>query len=220
MLQDSTSASFGATLATQFSDQACAELTSRQGRFVEECEIMASVHSRYVPAIYDQGQVTVKENDAQSSVVSENWPYCIMEWIDGPRLEDFLTGPEGPWPRKNEDADGPQRGFDQLPAEWQKLLLDVFTEIARGLRDAHGQGIVHLDVTSRNVLMKGGRDVKLIDWGLARQFSPECHGQAGMAAKGAGSPDYMAPEQVRGSGGRQLAFPPTCTHLEVSATSY
>ena len=58
-------------------------------------------------------------------------------------------------------------------AAWQTRSLELFTEIARGLRDAHGQGVAHLDVTPRNILLKDDSEVKLIDWGLARRIDQD-----------------------------------------------
>jgi tetratricopeptide (TPR) repeat protein len=81
-------------------------------------------------------------------------------------------------------------------AAWQTRSLELFTEIARGLRDAHGQGVAHLDVTPRNILLKDDSEVKLIDWGLARRIDQDQDRSGRESTRRAGSPDYMAPEQV------------------------
>lgn len=68
----------------------------------------------------------------------------------------------------------------------------VGVEVARALDYAHRRGgIVHRDVTPRNVLIDDEGAVRLIDFGIARPV-------AAGAAEVFGSPGHMPPEQVRG----------------------
>ena len=102
-------------------------------------------------------------------------PFLAMELIDGPTLSQVLK-------------DGP------LP---YGLVSRVGLQIARALACAGRFDIVHGDVKPSNVLLAGppgdrARQVKLSDFGLARR--------AGGAASAAleGTPNYLAPEVVRG----------------------
>jgi serine/threonine-protein kinase len=76
-------------------------------------------------------------------------------------------------------------------AEARSILGDV----ASGVCAAHAAGIVHRDLKPQNVLISAGRHVKVIDFGLAKTSYA-----TGMTATGIimGTPEYMAPEQVRG----------------------
>ena len=109
-------------------------------------------------------------------VTSDGRPYYAMELLDGNSLEDLILL-EGPLP--------PMRA---VRIAWQ---------VASALAEAHGHGIVHRDVKPQNIILTKilrERDfVKLIDFGLAVLESG-----AGAAEPYAGTPAYMAPEQVRG----------------------
>jgi serine/threonine-protein kinase len=71
----------------------------------------------------------------------------------------------------------------------------VIGQIADGLAAAHAAGVVHRDLKPSNVLLDGEKRVKVIDFGLAKASF-----LAGMTATGLilGTPEYMAPEQVKG----------------------
>jgi serine/threonine-protein kinase len=69
------------------------------------------------------------------------------------------------------------------------------SEICDGLTAAHAQGVIHRDLKPANVIITPDQRVKIIDFGLARVANLE-----GMTATGMllGTPEYMAPEQIKG----------------------
>lgn len=73
----------------------------------------------------------------------------------------------------------------------------VLIQLASALSYAHREGIVHRDVKPSNVFVGPDGTVKLMDFGLAldSRIDPEEGEEAGTAA---GTPMYMAPEQIGG----------------------
>jgi serine/threonine-protein kinase len=71
----------------------------------------------------------------------------------------------------------------------------LLAQICDGLGAAHAAGVIHRDLKPGNILIDVEKRVKVIDFGLAKASF-----LAGMTATGLilGTPEYMAPEQVRG----------------------
>jgi tetratricopeptide (TPR) repeat protein/predicted Ser/Thr protein kinase len=101
----------------------------------------------------------------------EGKPYLAMEYVKGQTLDEWRRAPGGRRPRE---------------------ILEVMAAVARGLEAAHAAGIVHRDVKPHNVLVAEGR-VLVTDFGL----SVRARAGAG-APEIAGTPLYMAPEQIAG----------------------
>ena len=101
------------------------------------------------------------------SGVHQGTPYLIMELLRGETLAARLR--RGPL------------------APDQALRIAV--EVARGLEAAHAAGVLHRDLKPGNVFLTEQDSVKLVDFGLASIM--------GRAALTAGTPAYMAPEQLR-----------------------
>jgi tRNA A-37 threonylcarbamoyl transferase component Bud32 len=79
-------------------------------------------------------------------------------------------------------------------------LVKMLTDLTAGLAAIHAAGIVHRDFKSENVLLVpddvGGERAVIMDFGLARGLGDNRRRASSTAA--AGTPDYMAPEQVEG----------------------
>src|SRR5262249_37181620 len=76
------------------------------------------------------------------------------------------------------------------------LAADYIHQAAQALQHAHVKGVVHRDLKPSNLLLTPGRQIKILDLGLARCVQAEI-GEAGLTREGTGlgTPDYMAPEQ-------------------------
>ncbi len=82
------------------------------------------------------------------------------------------------------------------------FALDVALQVAEALHYMHEQGIIHCDIKSENIFLcrqtgegRKRTEVKLIDFGLSRT---EALGAKLAQSEVAGTPEYMAPEQIRG----------------------
>lgn len=109
-----------------------------------------------------------------------NNTHCmIMEFVHGPDLESVIKD-KGPLP------------FDDVHF--------VMTEVAKALREAHGQDVLHRDVKPSNVMIQRGNRVMLSDFGLARRM---VDGRLTQRDAVAGTPCFMSPEQI---GNKDVGF--------------
>ena len=110
--------------------------------------------------------------------------FIAMELIRGVNLEQFC-----------------QQLADKNRTLPRELAVFITSRVARGLAYAHAKcdrdgkplGIVHRDVSFKNILIAFEGDVKLTDFGIAkaRGFLTDQEGEVV-----AGKPDYMSPEQA------------------------
>ena len=84
-------------------------------------------------------------------IFSENGTaYYVMEYIDGGSLEDLIS----------------RRGrLTKVEA------YDIITQLANALGYVHSRNRLHLDVKPGNVLMRGGKEVVLIDFGISKYYN-------------------------------------------------
>jgi serine/threonine-protein kinase len=69
-------------------------------------------------------------------------------------------------------------------------VLLVFRMVANGLQAMHQQGYVHCDIKPNNILMSESGSIKIIDLGQSCKIGT-------VKPRIQGTPDYIAPEQVR-----------------------
>jgi eukaryotic-like serine/threonine-protein kinase len=81
-----------------------------------------------------------------------------------------------------------------------KRALDIATQIASALVYLHSRGIVHRDLKPDNVMLTADGQIKLLDFGIAMDEAARRLTWFGLTPP-VGTPDYMAPEQVRGKRG-------------------
>lgn len=106
--------------------------------------------------------------------LSDQGVYIAMEPLRGMDLRKLL-----------------QQGWHPTPFEAANLVRRV----ADALAYAHGKGVVHCDVKPANIFMVDRKQPKVLDFGIARQARRDGTSAGGPTA---GSPYYLAPEQIRG----------------------
>ncbi|ELP90674.1 serine/threonine protein kinase PAK, putative [Entamoeba invadens IP1] len=102
------------------------------------------------------------------SYLDDGYLWVVMEYMNGGCLTDLLN----------------EYKYGLSLNEWQVAF--VFKEMVMGLAYLHGNGVIHRDIKSDNVLISKNGDVKLADFGFALK-AQTCRGMVG-------SPYWMAPE--------------------------
>jgi len=137
--------------------------------FLREARVATNLSHKNIVTVFDVGR-------------DEEGLFLAMDYVDGPDLAAAL-----------ERAVAREKSFDPL------LAAHIGSEVAAGLDYAHRQcdekgatlGLVHRDVTPRNILLSLDGEVKVTDFGVA------VLGSEG-SDKRRGTLQYMSPEQARG----------------------
>jgi tetratricopeptide (TPR) repeat protein/predicted Ser/Thr protein kinase len=113
----------------------------------------------------------------------EGHPFIVMELVSGEDLFHVLR--RGPMPLAQS--------------------LRIVEEVAEALGEAHRQGIAHRDIKPSNIVLSERGEVKVLDFGLAKQMQEAPPSQdastlltsATMEGTLLGTPQYMSPEQAK-----------------------
>jgi serine/threonine protein kinase len=104
--------------------------------------------------------------------------YMVMEWCEGRLLRQIIS--EG-----------------RIPHE---RAIRIAVSILEALEYIHANGVVHRDLKPENIMVDDQDNIKLIDFGIASDSAARRLTYANFTAT-LGTPDYIAPEQVKGKRG-------------------
>jgi serine/threonine protein kinase len=90
------------------------------------------------------------------------------------------------------DADNLLKHLDRRQSFEEPFALTVVRQVLRGLRAAHDLGIIHRDIKPENILLNKDNIAFITDFGIATSAT-----LVRRRKELAGTPDYMAPEQLR-----------------------
>jgi len=160
----------GRAVALKFLPEAFVADAERMARFTREAQMLASLNHPNIAGIY-----SVEEAPGEGSDVPRR--FLVMELVEGETLQDRI---------------------DRGPLELSEAL-QITLQIATGLEEAHERGIIHRDLKPANIKWTPAKQVKILDFGLAKAFDPDS--QTGSMPSGPGG------------SGQRLALSPTMTGM-------
>jgi serine/threonine-protein kinase len=123
--------------------------------------------------------VQLHHSSVQRLLSDASKPYMVLQYVEGDSLRKYIR------------AHGP------LPVQ---QALGIGIQLAEALEYVHGQGVVHRDLKPDNVVIGPDGNVTLMDFGIALRLASRRLTFSHLS-NAVGTPDYMAPEQVRGERG-------------------
>ena len=106
-------------------------------------------------------------------------PYLVMELLEGQTLERLM------------------HEINPLP---ERDALAIVSQVCEALSYLHAQGVVHRDLKPQNIMLCNDGSLRIMDFGIAKAASGRRITFGGFSPT-MGTPDYMAPEQVKGQRG-------------------
>lgn len=154
---------------------------SARARFRREAELAARLDHSGIATVYGAG-------------VEAERPWIAMRYVEGQTLARWIAQAR---------ADGASCvGFTTGAGRARALTVAAtLARAARALHSAHEQGVVHRDVKPSNIIIAPDGTPVLLDFGLA--ITEESDGRTlTRTGETAGTPAYLAPENVSGERGR------------------
>ena len=135
-------------------------------------QVLAKLHHPHLVTVYDASSGVDTGRTAASD--DADLTYLVMELVQGGTLANRIT-PNG-----------------MPPAD----VARVGAAVAGALAAVHSYGLVHRDIKPANILISPTGEVKLSDFGIARELEAE---RLTSAADVIGTAAYLSPEQARGA---------------------
>jgi serine/threonine-protein kinase len=111
------------------------------------------------------------------AVTTNGVPYFVMEYVNGPRFDDYCR----------------DKG---LPISER---LELFRKICSAVSYAHQHLVIHRDIKPANIRVTSEGEPKLLDFGIAKLVDPATSAiEQTMTFASVMTPEYASPEQIRG----------------------
>lgn len=142
-------------------------------RFLREARIPAALQHPNIVSVFNVGSFRAHAAGDGGGVAVA---YVVMEYMQGRDLTRIVK----------------EDGF----SDWRQAVR-LAVDVAGALAFTGERGVVHRDIKPQNILVTDDATVKLMDFGLAKNF--EKAGLSGVTSPGVslGTPAYMAPEQIQ-----------------------
>jgi serine/threonine-protein kinase len=114
-------------------------------------------------------------------VEKKSRPYLVMEYLEGQTLGELL------------------KSVHPLP---EPDAAKIASRVCEALDFMHKGGVIHRDLKPHNIMLCNDGSIRIMDFGIAKAQASRRLTFVGFTPA-MGTPDYMAPEQVRGSRGDQ-----------------
>src|SRR5262249_27140893 len=155
-------------------------------RIRKEARLLAQVRHEHIVRVHEVGETR------------DGLPFFVMDLVDGLPLSEVLACVKGRDPAQLAARDlfawtGAHPGAAPGAGSYAEAVVRLLLPIAEGLEAAHRVGVIHRDVKPGNILVDRAGRAHLVDFGIARETDA---GSLTTMGQTAGTPAYMAPEQI------------------------
>lgn len=142
------------------------------------------------------GFLETQEVDATGSV--KHHYHVISELLEGVSLSDLLEGKTTD--RYGQDVPYAVKLLAEYRNDAEHFARTVVMSVVSGLMALHDAGYIHRDIDPSNIMVTSSGNIKLIDFGIAKQMNSLTTGDKSLtvAGKFMGKPEYAAPELALG----------------------
>ncbi|MCJ7627417.1 MAG: serine/threonine protein kinase, partial [Longimicrobiales bacterium] len=130
-------------VALKFLPATLADSDESRERFLVEAQAAAALSHPNICVIHEVGEVKVEEPGAGEA---RGRPFIAMEYVEGVTIRERI----------------------RAGALGNEEVLSIFCQIAAGLEEAHGKGVIHRDIKSSNIMVTAKGQAKIMDFGLAK----------------------------------------------------